>query len=119
MGYKKVCFSCRKAFSLYLNDSSNFSLICPECGNPVTVLSHLFQPPKQNDIKKWKVAEYLKEHGFIYQHIFEINPTDKTPYSQYPETMSEAKEFVEKYSDQAFLLKWDDEKQEFIRTSKL
>lgn len=103
MGYKKVCLECRKAFSLGTELTNKSNLTCPECGNQATLFNHLFRPPKRDDIKKWKVVEFLKNQGFIYQHIYiEYSTSGCSGQLQYPETMAEAKEFVKTYKDQAY-----------------
>ncbi|MBL7922096.1 MAG: hypothetical protein JNJ40_17410 [Bacteroidia bacterium] len=116
MGYKKVCFTCRKAFSVYKNEAPKANLTCAQCGNTTIIFSHLFKPPKQNDLKRWQVVEFLKDHGFVYQRIYETY-TDSILAGQkgYPETITEAKKFILKYKDQARLLIWDDDKKEFVR----
>ncbi len=115
MGFKKVCFDCRKAFSIDNDIPADYSMICPECGKQATILNHLFRPPKQNDVKKWKVAEFLKDHGFLYQHVYEVyTKSILSGQLQYPETIKEAQEFVIKYKAQAYQLKWNNEKKEFV-----
>ena len=106
MGSKKVCFDCRKAFSVYNNDAEKINLTCPECGKQTTIFSHLFRPPKQDDLKRWKVVEFLKDHGFLYQHVYEVE-AESLLHSQvqYPETMNEAQVFVARYKNQAYKLK--------------
>lgn len=116
MGYKKVCFTCRKAFSVYKNHAPKVNLACAQCGSQTTIFSHLFKPPKQTDLKKWKVVEFLKDHGFVYQRVYETYTSSiLTGQSGYPETMAEAKKFIVKYKDQVRLLIWDDDKKEFVR----
>lgn len=103
MGNKKVCFTCRKAFSVSANHSDIINLTCPECGNQTTMINHKFRPPKQDDIGKWKVVEFLKNHGFIYQHIYsEYSKSGFSGQLQYPVKMEEAKEFVIKNKAQAY-----------------
>ena len=97
MGHKKVCFNCRKAFSVYKNDSSEINLKCPECGQQATLINHKFRPPKQNDVKRWKVAEYLKDNGFFYHHTYEKIERGVYSLVPYPNTMEDAKEFVKKH----------------------
>jgi len=108
MGYKNVCFECRKAF----NQGTDFNNIreskCPECGVSMKQVTHRFRPPKQNDVRKWKVAKFLMENGFLYQHIWEkVFKNEKgeiiglANYAKYPQTMKEAKEFAEFYKEQA------------------
>ena len=59
MGYKKVCIDCRKAFNRPADLEKAHISICPQCEKPMTELYHLFQPPKQTDIKKWNVVKFL------------------------------------------------------------
>jgi DNA-directed RNA polymerase subunit RPC12/RpoP len=94
MGYKKVCFNCRKAFTI----SNLSSLACPECGGNTILFNHKFRPPKKDDFKKWDVVEFLKDEGFDYQHVYR-KADDSNGYIsvRFPETMKEAKEFATKY----------------------
>jgi hypothetical protein len=119
MGYKKVCTNCRKAFNIRLGANIKPSLICPECSGDTIILSHLFRSPKIDDLKKWKVVEFLIDHGFLYQHIYETYTPSNVLSGQlhYPETLKEAKDFVVKYKAQAYKLKWDDEKRQFVRNT--
>jgi len=108
MGYKAVCLNCRKAFNL----SSDFTLHapdkCPECSGRLAMFNHKFRPPKQSDMKAWKVITFLYIHGFNYQHIQKDIPIDimknmieSNRYEEYPSNMKDAKQFVEKYKSQA------------------
>ena len=106
MGYKNVCFDCRKAFSQGTDFNDIRESKCPDCGLLMKLVTHRFRPPKQSETKKWEVAKFLMEHGFLYEHvykrIYEINGvTVLANYATYPETMREAKEFVEKHKNQA------------------
>lgn len=109
MGYKKVCLDCRKAYNRPVDLEKAHTSICPQCEKPMTELYHLFQPPKQTDIKKWNVVQFLVENGFRYYHIRENESIDKKTgkvaeyqnYAKYPESMKDAKEFVELYKEQA------------------
>ncbi|GMQ30893.1 hypothetical protein Aconfl_35360 [Algoriphagus confluentis] len=92
MGYKDICLTCRKAFSRGTDFTIPSSSKCPECGGPSITVSHLFQPPKKTELKKWKVVEYLIENGFRYDHAFKKE--DSQYYGRFPETMKEAIEFV-------------------------
>jgi len=63
-------------------------------------MPHRFRPPKKSDDEKWEVVKYLVEHEFKYHHIYEDNLDNnpKFPISViYPQTLREAKEFVEKF----------------------
>ena len=95
MGYKIVCLTCRKAFSIgpdYLKPEK-----CSEWGGNYLSYNHKFRPPKKDDLKAWKVVSFLNEYGFNYQHVKESNGE----YVGYPTTLEEAKEFVDKYQKQA------------------
>ena len=95
MGYKIVCLTCRKAFSIgpdYLKPEK-----CSECGGSYLSYNHKFKPPKRDNLKAWKLVGFLNEHGFTYQHVKENDGN----YVEYPKTLDEAKEFVVKYKKQA------------------
>ena len=106
MGYKNVCFDCKKAFNRGINLNNIREYKCPDCGKLMEQVTHRFRPPKQKDTKKWEVAIFLMESGFLYEHvykrIYEIRGvTVLANYATYPENMRDAKEFVEKYKAQA------------------
>ena len=101
MGYKKVCFDCRKAFSVFGEDTSNINLVCPECGRQATLFNHKFRPPKKNNVKQWELVKFLKDNGFVYQHVYKKIGDDVLQQIAYPETMEDAKLFVEKYKSLA------------------
>lgn len=106
MGRKKVCFNCRKAYSLGTDFNVKHSSSCPECGQQTTILQQNFRPPSSDDIKRWRVVEFLKDNGFIYQHIYKDitkrnGIVSSANYVEYPTTMNEAKDFVLRYKEQA------------------
>ncbi len=106
MGHKKVCLDCKVTFNRDFDSGSDLTYPYPECGKPMTILPHRFRPPEKTDDKKWEVVKYLIKNGFYYQHIYEIEEADKHMYRQekyveYPDNLRDAKEFVEKYKDQA------------------
>jgi len=79
---------------------------CPECGQPMILMTHRFRPPKKDDDKKWLTVKFLVDNGFTYQHIYEeIETKDKQKPKRinvsYPDNLRDAKEFVTKYRDQA------------------
>jgi hypothetical protein len=102
MGYKKVCFHCKKAFSIYKNNQELINLTCANCGNKTTLFNHKFRPPKQNDDKQWRLVEFLKDNGFVYQHIYKQAEGGGYLEVPYPNDLTEAKEFVENYKSQAY-----------------
>lgn len=102
MGYKSVCFKCRKSFSRPHSAFGHVPEKCPNCGGTVALLNHTFRPPKQTDKDAWEVVQYLYENGFTYQHIqitSKSSASDKMKYAVYPTNMKEAREFVIKYKD--------------------
>ena len=107
MGYKAVCLSCRKAFNVSSDYADHIPVKCPECSGKLITFNHKFRPPKQSDIKTWKVVAFLYKHGFNYQHVQKDMPFDTLRnmpegdrYEEYPTNMNDAKEFVEKYKSQ-------------------
>ena len=112
MGYKAVCLNCRKAFNLSSDYTGHVPEMCPECSGQLLLFNHKFQPPKQSDIKAWKVVAFLYEHWFNYQHVQKEMPFDALRnmpenglYEEYPTNLRDAKVFVEKYKAQAQKLK--------------
>jgi hypothetical protein len=108
MGYKVVCLNCRKAFNISSDYDAHVPKRCPKCSRQLVMFNHKFRPPKQFDVKAWKVVAFLYEHGFNYQHVQKDISYDilrKMPeserYVEYPENIADAKEFVQKYKTQA------------------
>ena len=107
MGYKSICIECRKSLNRPWDISSDKHYPCSECGKPMTLLSHRFRPPKKTDDKKWETVKFLIENGFHYDHVYqkiETNCNGETSYQNYatyPDNIRDAKEFVEKYKEQA------------------
>ena len=97
MGHKKVCFECRKAYSINGLMFSEIKYTCPDCGLKAVVLNHKFRPPKREDIKQWDLAKFLVDRGFHFDHV-NYNGT----YVRYPTTMEDAKIFVVKYQRLAY-----------------
>ena len=96
MGDKLVCFNCRKVKNLDSNfdKSESINNICTKCNSEMKRLPHRFRPPKKEDLKKWKVVEYLFENGFEYEHFYDF---ENEKYLKIPENIYEAKEFIENY----------------------
>jgi hypothetical protein len=106
MGYKNICFNCRKSFNMGTDFNNIRQGNCPECGEPMTLMTHRFRPPKNEDDKKWLTVTYLVDNGFTYQQIYEQGPAkDKQKVKKitvpYPDNLRDAEEFVSKYKDQA------------------
>ena len=65
MGFKKVCFTCRKAFNIPDIQAVATNLICSNCGEPAICLGHKFKPPKTDDLKAWNdVKNWVDKGGF-------------------------------------------------------
>jgi hypothetical protein len=80
--------------------------LCPDCGMPMTLMTHRFRPPKKADDQKWETVKFLVENGFPYQHVYEEvtqkdNEKAAKKYADYPENLREAREFVKKHKEQA------------------
>lgn len=107
MGHKSVCLNCKKSLNREFDSNSDRIYPCSECGKPMTLLPHRFKPPKKTEDKKWETVKFLIEHGFYYQHIYKKVETTENGnivyenYAKYPENLKDAKEFVEKYKEQA------------------
>jgi predicted amidophosphoribosyltransferase len=96
--FPNLCFECRKSFK---KPHSAEVRICPECGGPLVEVSRKFSAPKSTDKPQWEKVQFLTEHGFIFQSVYEQRE-DKGHYKvRYPKTLKEAYEFVTKYKDQA------------------
>ncbi|UII77317.1 hypothetical protein LV716_05965 [Flagellimonas sp. HMM57] len=105
MGYKNVCFDCRKSFNQGTDLNEIRKSKCPDCGKLIKQVTHRFRPPKQKDLKQWEVAKHLMRNGFLYEHvykqIYEIGEvTVLANYATYPQNMRDAIEFVGKYKNQ-------------------
>jgi hypothetical protein len=79
--------------------------ICPNCGGSMVALNRKFSAPKSHDLSQWKKVQFLTEHGFLFQSVYEVhneNGEHKGHYKvSFPQTLEEAKEFVIKYKEQA------------------
>jgi hypothetical protein len=96
MGYKLVCFTCRKAFNQPADYAGSRSRACSDCHQPAAKLWHRFRPPRRNATKKWQIVVYLHQHGFDYNKRFaSFNGHN---YEKYPTTMLAAKEFVRNHT---------------------
>lgn len=107
MGNKIVCVECRKCFNQGTDFHDRHESRCPDCGQQMIILPHRFRPPKRTELNKWKTVKFLVEHGFRFQHIYKdikqkLNST--VSYENlvpYPENLRDAKDFVERYKQQA------------------
>jgi hypothetical protein len=91
--YPYVCFRCQKSFKRKVDEELP-EKTCPQCGNIAVGLSRNFKAPRVGDFKQWKKVAFLVKHGFTFFHQYDANGNRVA----YPATMSEAKEFVVRYS---------------------
>jgi hypothetical protein len=59
-----------------------------------------FKAPKATDVAQWENVCFLIQHGFLFQSFGD----DRGRNVRYPETLKEAKSWVEKWSDRANLV---------------
>ena len=64
-------------------------------------LSRKFAAPKASDVAQWKKVQYLVEHGFLFYPVQEAISANASKRVAYPQTLQEAKLFVERYKSQA------------------
>ena len=96
--FPNLCFECNKSFK---KPESKEQRICPECGGPLIEVSRKFKAPKTSDKEQWAKVKYLVEHGFIFQSVYEQREVGVYYKATYPKTLNEAKDFVNKYNEQA------------------
>ena len=97
-----ACFTCRTSNMRYFDAPPNLypsNSECPVCKSVTFNLGRHFKAPKKSDTAQWKKVEFLVDHGFVFQKIrLDSNSYESVPY---PETLSEAKDFVIKYREWA------------------
>jgi predicted RNA-binding Zn-ribbon protein involved in translation (DUF1610 family) len=98
-----VCFSCRKQFERNWDSQTNFKK-CPECGETTVRYDDKFRVPKRTEEAQWKKIEFLRDHGFYFQRVYDEIDEGTFQYANYPTDLNEAKEFVEKYKKYAIEL---------------
>ncbi len=91
-----TCLNCRKSFKRPGADVSQKK--CPHCGEKAINLGRHFKPPIRTDNAQWEKVRYLIDNGFPFHRVHD----GEGMQIQYPKTMSEAKDFVEKYKDKAW-----------------
>lgn len=91
-----TCLSCRKSFK---RPGANVGeRKCPHCGDVAINLGRNFKPPKRSDDAQWEKVKFLIAKGFAFHKVYDSD----NRLVQYPKTLQEAKEFVEKYKDKAW-----------------
>ena len=86
-----VCFNCRKSFR---KPGRALPRLCPQCGREMVILNRKFSAPKMSDIGQWRKVEFLVNKGFRFQSIHEADGS----LVKYPESMTEARKFAERYA---------------------
>ena len=62
-----------------------------------------FRAPKRSDDRQWKKVVFLVRHGFVFQKVYKQIGPGAYLRVRYPQTLEEARLFVQEYSDQARL----------------
>lgn len=106
MGFKLVCTNCQTSFSVG-NDGQDIknTAKCRTCGKPAHILHHKFKPPKKKDKKHWQIIEFLLQNGLDFSSasvplIDEKNQFWGNLQVDYPQTLEEAKLFVQNIKPQ-------------------
>ena len=62
-------------------------------------LNQKFQAPPRRDEAAWEVVEFLVDHGFRFDSVYECDErgNSRRVFGRYPRTMDEAREFVVRY----------------------
>ncbi len=66
--FPNVCFTCRKSFKKPLSEKPS---ICPNCTSEMVALNRKFSAPKAKDIDQWEKVQFLVNHGFLFQSVYE------------------------------------------------
>ena len=120
---KFACLDCRRVFKRPVDgaDKRNYPVpievrTCPACGGDSYLVSSDFRAPPRRDEKAWEVVSYLVRAGLPYFRIYEDVPLSelghpatrpkgmlgaKVQVKPYPETMEQARTFVERHRDKA------------------
>ena len=96
--FPHVCFNCRKSFKFPVQVAAR---LCPQCRQPMVRLSRKFSAPKASDLHQWEKVRYLVERGFLFYPVQEMIAPNASRRVSYPQTLAEAKVFVEKFRSQA------------------
>jgi len=120
---KFACLDCRRVFKRPVKGAAKLNTptpievrTCPACGSDAYLVSSDFRAPPRRDEKAWEVVAYLTRAGLPYFRIFEEVPLSafghpsvrpkgllsaRVKVGPYPETMEEARAFVERHRDKA------------------
>lgn len=90
-----ACFTCRRSFKRPGERPTPPERTCPHCGGPAHNLGRHFKAPAADDRAQWAKVRFLVEHGFPFQHVYD--PAHGRRPVPYPETLKEARAFVQQY----------------------
>jgi DNA-directed RNA polymerase subunit RPC12/RpoP len=96
--FPHVCFDCKKSFKKPISEAPR---LCPQCGGEMVRLSRKFSASTATDTVQWKKVQFLVEHGFFFQSIYEPTESGGQQRTSYPTTYEQAKEFVVAFKSQA------------------
>jgi len=97
-----TCFDCRSTFKRPF-EKDVLVRKCPTCGGKAILMDIRFRPPKKSDDKQWEKVQFLVKHGFNFQKVYRIEGSVRHR-EKYPKNLNEAKDFVEKFKNQAIEL---------------
>ena len=92
-----VCFTCRKQFERKWDGKENIK-ICPECEGKSIRYDVKFKVPKKSDDAQWRKVEFLRDHGFYFQRVYDVMDDGVFRYTSYPKDIIEARTFVKRYA---------------------
>jgi len=61
----------------------------------------LASAPKSKDLAQWAKVRFLVEHGFRFHTVYALHESGGKIRVEYPKTLREAEEFVERFSAEA------------------
>ena len=99
-----ACLNCRTSNMRYFDVKPieyPLAIECPVCKGVAFNFGRHFKPPKKSDDSQRKKVQYLVDHGFIFQTIYEQRDGLGYYKVSYSKTLTEAKEFVVKFKSQA------------------
>ena len=65
------------------------------------MLGRKFAAPRAADTEQWKKVQFLVEHGFLFQSVYEASEYGGKRNVSYPATLEEARAFVIAFKEQA------------------
>lgn len=98
MGYKNICLKCRTSYSKGNDYENQTESNCPHCSTKMILVNQKFKPPKKSDTKSWKMVKLLVENGFKFQTVYEHIEKGIYLKINYPNNLTEAEEFIKKYT---------------------